>query len=225
MDSRRFTERNNGFAFEAECEALCALAGWKIDKTPVVGDFGVDLVLSKGTIKVAVQCKDWTGTVSLAAVQEVAAGRKHVGAQHAVVVSRSGAFTRSAKALAASNDVHLANLAGLRRQLQKLSPKTDEPKRSPVQHNPAGLYFPKGTVVRNRPYRAPDPVKSGFGPTRPSVPPPAVPNEFRIENTSPSYSACHGTGGCLSGERGSGGACFVAMLVRFVNGVGVDGIG
>lgn len=53
----------------------------------------------------------------------------------------------------------------------------------------------------------------------------AVGTSELVSGSSPSYSACHGTGGCLSGERGSGGACFIAMLVRFVNGVGVDGIG
>ena len=55
--------RNDGRAFEAECEAVCVGAGWRVGRTAVVGDFGVDLVASRGRVKIAIQCKDWTTAV------------------------------------------------------------------------------------------------------------------------------------------------------------------
>ena len=93
-------------AFEQHCADVLESQGWLCEVTPPSADFGVDVIANRPGAKVAIQVKKWTAAVNLSAVQEVAAGRAHVGAQHAAVVSVSG-YLPSAVELARSNRVML----------------------------------------------------------------------------------------------------------------------
>ena len=75
-------------------------------KTAATGDQGVDLIATKNRVKVAIQCKRYSGSVGNAAVQEVSAGKDYWHCQHAVVVSNSN-YTPSAKNLANKLSVKL----------------------------------------------------------------------------------------------------------------------
>lgn len=70
------------------------------------GDYGVDVIASKGGHKYAVQCKYYTSIVSLDAVQEAVAGMAMYGCDRAMVVANS-TFTEAAKRLAKHNTVVL----------------------------------------------------------------------------------------------------------------------
>lgn len=93
-------------AFEQHCAKIFRTCGWSVKTTPVSGDHGVDLVASRNGKTIAVQCKLYHNPVGNSAVQEVAAGRMHYGADAAVVVAING-YTKGAEALARSNGVEL----------------------------------------------------------------------------------------------------------------------
>jgi hypothetical protein len=95
-----------GQSFEEDTGAKFQLLGWRVEKTPVTGDFGVDLVCRIAGEVLVVQCKDYGSAVGVSAVQEVYLGLKHYRATTAAVVARSG-FTRAAIKAAESTGVHL----------------------------------------------------------------------------------------------------------------------
>jgi len=103
----------SGHQFEILCANVLAAAGWQTELTPGSGDQGVDIVATKNTSRVAIQCKHHRAPVDNAAVQQVVAGLLHYACRTGVVVSSSG-FTRSAQALAASNRVRLIAFEQLR---------------------------------------------------------------------------------------------------------------
>lgn len=74
--------------------------------TQASGDYGVDVIASKGGHKYAVQCKYYSHPVGVSAVQEVAAGRAFYHCDRAMVVTNS-IFTKAAEELALANNVVL----------------------------------------------------------------------------------------------------------------------
>lgn len=98
-----------GREFESACATALERAGYLIEATPITGDQGTDLLATKSGVKYAIQCKDVTGSVGNAAVQEVAAGKYYYGADYGVVCA-SGKYTDSARRLAAKNQIVLCNL-------------------------------------------------------------------------------------------------------------------
>ena len=87
-------------------------AKWTVRPLPGSGDQGVDVLATKGEMTLAVQCKDYSGSVGNAAVQEVATGRLFYDATIAAVVSPAP-FTVAARRLAASASVTLLSPDGL----------------------------------------------------------------------------------------------------------------
>lgn len=77
-------------------------------QTKATGDQGVDVVVTfKGSgIKIAIQCKLYSGSVGNDAVQQVVAGRIFYGCDRAMVVTNS-TFTEAAKELANATGVSL----------------------------------------------------------------------------------------------------------------------
>jgi hypothetical protein len=116
--SRPNIASSDGLAFEAKCEEILKRAGFTVEKTPVSGDFGVDLLARKDGLTYAIQCKFYSTPVGVSAVQEAAAGCLHYVADCAVVVALSG-FTAAARRLAGSNAVLLIGATQLA-ELQRL---------------------------------------------------------------------------------------------------------
>jgi restriction system protein len=114
----------SGTQFEDYVAARMQRAGWQVTLTPVVGDYGVDLIAEKDGKSVAIQCKRHGNAVGVAAVQQVVAGARHHGCTKSIVVSNQE-FTRAAKQLAFT---HGCQLIG-RRALQAWVPP---PARRPV---------------------------------------------------------------------------------------------
>lgn len=96
----------NGVEFEDYIAARIQRAGWQVDFTPTVGDYGVDLIVHKDGEYVAVQCKRHAKTVGVAAVQQVVAGARHYGCTRSIVVSNQE-FTAAAKQLAYTHGCQL----------------------------------------------------------------------------------------------------------------------
>ncbi|BAX91575.1 hypothetical protein MSG_01418 [Mycobacterium shigaense] len=96
----------HGVEFEEYIAARMQRAGWQVGFTPVVGDYGVDLIAQKDGQYVAIQCKRQGKTVGVAAVQQVVAGARHHGCTRSIVISNQE-FTSAARQLAYTHGCQL----------------------------------------------------------------------------------------------------------------------
>jgi restriction system protein len=96
----------NGVEFEDYVAVRLQRAGWHVNFTPLVGDYGVDLIAQKDGQTVAIQCKRLAKAVGVAAVQQVVSGARHHGCARSIVVSNQE-FTTAAKQLAFTHGCQL----------------------------------------------------------------------------------------------------------------------
>lgn len=96
----------SGFDFERYLAAHFYKLGYKVMVTPEKADYGVDIVLIKGTDRIAIQAKRYQHDVSYKAIQEVVAGKAVYACNKAMVITNSY-FTDAGKALAKKNNVEL----------------------------------------------------------------------------------------------------------------------
>lgn len=82
--------------------------GYNVTPTKASGDQGVDIIVEKGGMKIAIQAKCYLNTVGNTAVQEVLAGKGYYGADKCMVITNSN-FSESAIKLAKVNNVILWN--------------------------------------------------------------------------------------------------------------------
>jgi len=118
-------DKMDGLRFERYLAQLYKFYGYQTEVTQGSGDFGVDLILRKPGVKIAVQAKRYKSKVGLEAVQQVQAGRAHYGTNEAWVVTNSH-YTEQAVTLARSNGVRLI----AREELIELMLKMNSPKRT-----------------------------------------------------------------------------------------------
>ncbi|MHB8634132.1 MAG: restriction endonuclease [Thermoplasmatota archaeon] len=104
----------DGYQFQQYLTTLFGEMGYRVERTPLSGDQGADLILHGLGETVVIQAKRWTGPVGNDAVQEAVAAVAHYHADRAMVVATTS-FTKSAHALAASNRVELVDGEALRR--------------------------------------------------------------------------------------------------------------
>ncbi|HZL34575.1 MAG TPA: restriction endonuclease [Tepidisphaeraceae bacterium] len=98
--------------FERYVGSIFTHLGYTVEQTGKSHDQGVDVIASRGTIRIAVQAKRHIGAVGNAAIQEVYAGMAHYGCHHCMVVA-SGDFTSGAISLAQSTRCVLVGKAEL----------------------------------------------------------------------------------------------------------------
>lgn len=99
------TDTMTGVEFELFLKSLFEKMGYKVETTVASGDFGVDLILTKGR-KIIVQAKRYKGKISVSAIQEVCAAKQHYQIFNACVVTNSY-FTKPAIELADTNGIVL----------------------------------------------------------------------------------------------------------------------
>jgi HJR/Mrr/RecB family endonuclease len=96
--------------YEKFCAETLKNFGWFVELTKSTGDFGADIVAvnpQTGSILV-VQCKFYSSSVGISAVQEVVGALRYYNAKTAIVVSPAE-FTSAAKALANVNNIILCH--------------------------------------------------------------------------------------------------------------------
>lgn len=103
-----------GETWEGYLEQIFLKNGYKVERTKVTGDQGVDLIVSFKRIRLAVQAKGYAGSVGNKAVQEVVAGRIYYQCTHSAVITNSS-FTKSAQELATKTDCILIDRSGIER--------------------------------------------------------------------------------------------------------------
>lgn len=97
---------DEGIDFEHWCAAEIEKQGWSATVSQASGDQGVDIVASRESVTVAVQCKRYNNPIGNKAVQEAFSGLRHYNADMAVVIG-TGGFTRSAVELSQTTSVIL----------------------------------------------------------------------------------------------------------------------
>lgn len=104
-------------------EILCGRAlkqnGWKVRLTPASGDSGADVIAQKGPVRLAIQCKRYSGKVGNKALQEVHAAKTLYRCTHACVVAPSG-FTKPAMFEANGLNIDLLHHAELVARAEEL---------------------------------------------------------------------------------------------------------
>lgn len=100
------------YQFEKLCCEILTTAGWVSRTTKGSNDQGVDVIAEKDTVRLAIQCKMYSTSVTNKAVQEVYAGCAFYDCHLAMVVTNSD-FTVSARQLAGKLNVALANFKEL----------------------------------------------------------------------------------------------------------------
>lgn len=108
-------DQMTGAEFEIFLRDIFLKFGYKVSMTPTSGDFGIDLLLSNGHEKIAVQAKRYKGNVDQKAVNQVVAGRamKQYGVDSYSMVVTNSDFTKGAKLLADANNCVLIGRAEL----------------------------------------------------------------------------------------------------------------
>ena len=97
----------DGIEFEKICEDLLIANDFtNVEVTPASGDYGADVIAYKDDIKYAIQCKMYSKSVGVKAIQEVM-GSKSIYNCHVAVVLTNNYFTNQAKKLAKQNNVLL----------------------------------------------------------------------------------------------------------------------
>jgi hypothetical protein len=89
----------SGTDFEDYMAEVFRKQGYEVELTPTSGDQGVDLLLNKQGLRVAVQLKRYQGGVGNKAVQEIHSGKGFYDADEGWVITTS-TYTRSARQLA-----------------------------------------------------------------------------------------------------------------------------
>ncbi|MDB5334635.1 MAG: hypothetical protein JWN70_254 [Planctomycetaceae bacterium] len=102
-----------GCDFELFLKDVFEELGFNVRTTKISGDQGVDLVASKGQVRIAIQAKGWANNVSNSAVQAVVAGKLHYDCTSCVVITNSS-YTRSARELARSTNCRLIDRTEIR---------------------------------------------------------------------------------------------------------------
>ncbi len=96
--------------------------GYSTVLTPRVADQGVDVIASKGTETIAIQCKRYSDHAPNSAVQAIHAGAVHYGCNRALVVCLGG-FSNSAVELSSSTSVELMDGEEYADLVQRISPQ------------------------------------------------------------------------------------------------------
>ena len=109
----------SGVQFE---EFLCEYfngQGYQCSTTKASGDQGIDLIVKKGELTIAIQAKCYSGTVGNHAVMEAVAGMKYYSANRCMVITNS-TFSKSAIELAKANGVILLDRQVLTEKLNEV---------------------------------------------------------------------------------------------------------
>lgn len=102
----------DGIEFEHWCADQLRKQGWDVAVSRVSGDQGVDVMVRRDGVEVAIQCKRYSNPIGNKAVQEVFTGAQNEGAGHSCVIG-TGGFTASAKQIAKATGVHLIDASDL----------------------------------------------------------------------------------------------------------------
>jgi restriction system protein len=101
-------DQMSGREFEERLWLLFKDLGWTVEATPISGDWGADLIISKDGERIAVQAKRYSKPVGVQAIQEAVTAQAKYGCTGSMVVTNND-YTRQARELARHNQTVLWN--------------------------------------------------------------------------------------------------------------------
>ena len=101
-------DRMSGEQFEIFMEDYFRKQGFKVERTPLSGDYGIDLIIENDFSKIGIQAKCYSNKVTASAVQEVVTGLRHYNLSSGMVVTNNY-FQPAAIQLAKDNGITLWN--------------------------------------------------------------------------------------------------------------------
>ncbi len=114
----KVVDKMNGQEFEEFLLAHFRKLGYSGHTTAVTGDYGADLILTKGSEKVAVQAKRYKSNVGIDAIQQVIGAKAYYHANKGIVATNSY-FTKNAINLAKSSNIELIDRNSLIKIMNK----------------------------------------------------------------------------------------------------------
>jgi len=114
----------SGVEFEEFLAGLFRAQGYASESTPVSGDYGADLILSKDGQRIAVQAKRYAGSVGVQAVQEALSGQAYYQCHTAWVIT-TGTFTTNALELAKKSCVKMIGRSDIGNLMAKHAERTE----------------------------------------------------------------------------------------------------
>lgn len=106
-----------GVEFENILVLIYSAMGYRVETTPVTGDYGIDLILKSDSKKIGIQAKRYAKKLDGKPIQEVVAGLSHYNLLEGWVVTNNY-FTKNAITLANDNNVHLVDRDSLIQEIQ-----------------------------------------------------------------------------------------------------------
>lgn len=101
-----------GRQFELYLEVLFQALGYGVEQLPASNDFGADLILVNGDVRIAVQAKRYKGNVGNRAVQMILGAKSYYSCNEAWIVTNSF-YTKAAIQMASKTEVRLYDRNGL----------------------------------------------------------------------------------------------------------------
>jgi hypothetical protein len=112
----------SGVQFERHVAETYRRLGYRVQVTKASGDAGVDVIADKGTERLAIQTKQYSGSVGNDSVQQAFTGKTIYNCTGAVVVC-SSTFTSAAQAAARATNVELIDGKAYGQMMQHTQPK------------------------------------------------------------------------------------------------------
>lgn len=112
----------SGPDFERHVAETYRRLGYSVNVTKRSGDYGVDVIANKGTERLAIQTKQYSGSVGNDSVQEAHTGKMMYNCTAAAVVCTS-TFTSAAQATARVTNVELIDGQAYARLMQQTQPR------------------------------------------------------------------------------------------------------
>jgi restriction system protein len=120
----------SGLEFENYLKQVLTHQGYLVEKTPVSGDLGVDLIAERGHSRLAIQVKRYQGKVSRTAVSDAVAGMNYYRCNGSMVITNSF-FSPGAMSLAKASQCILIDREILSNWIYQISigspPRTEKP--------------------------------------------------------------------------------------------------
>ncbi len=121
----QYWEAMDGVEFERELGGLFRAIGYGVERTPISGDQGVDLVLRKNGETTVVQCKAHKNGVGPAVARELFGSMVAFGAQRAILAC-TGGFTKGVYEFVKGKHIHLLDASAIARMTEGVVDKMPE---------------------------------------------------------------------------------------------------
>ena len=102
----KFAGIESGIEFEQYVSSILQSYGFNVYDTPTSNDYGADLILDYEDYKISIQCKYYSKSVGVKAVQEVMSSLSYYNCDYGMVITNA-IFTKQAENLASLNGVLL----------------------------------------------------------------------------------------------------------------------